>query len=167
MYSATGEFRSEAENEGLSPGKYLIYEQLKEAGDQVNVEDVRKNNIRKLVDTYKLNLLPNYKNISIQRKNGEEPDVTVDDNGRAVSIADFFKNHKGDGVASRQEANAVTSRGAQPKKNIQSTQPKITTPVKNQNNKQTGGNEIQQKNVRGTSEVNTRKRGLRAGSHLW
>jgi hypothetical protein len=167
MYSATGEFRSEAENEGLSPGKYLIYEQLKEAGDQVNVEDVRKNNIRKLVDTYKLNLLPNYKNISIQRKNGEEPDVTVDDNGRAVSIADFFKNYKGDGVASRQEANAVTSRGAQPKKNIQSTQPKITTPVKNQNNKQTGGNEIQQKNVRGTSEVNTRKRGLRAGSHLW
>ena len=46
MYSASGEFRAEAENEGLSPGKYLIYEQLKETGDQVSIDDVRNNNIR-------------------------------------------------------------------------------------------------------------------------
>ena len=71
MYSAAGEFRSEAENEGLSPGKYLIYEQLKETGDQVSIDDVRQDNIRNLVDIYKLSLLPNYQNIRIQRKNGE------------------------------------------------------------------------------------------------
>jgi hypothetical protein len=111
MYSTNGEFRSEAENEGLSPGKYLIYEQLKEAGDQVSIDDVRKDSIRSLVDTYKLSLLPNYENIMIQRrKNGEEPDITVDDNGRAVSIAEFFKDHGGEDAASPQKANAVNGR---------------------------------------------------------
>jgi hypothetical protein len=160
-YSATGEFRSEAESNGLSPGKYLIYEQLIETGDQVNIDEVRKDNIRNLVDTYKLSLLPNYENIRIQRRqNGEEPDITVNDNGRAVSIADFFNNHKGDGVVLPQKANAAIGRGVQPVqpgRSMQSTQPKRTAPVKNQ----TGDNETQQKKMRGISKDKTRKRGHR------
>jgi hypothetical protein len=40
---------------------------------------------------------------------------------------------------------------------MQSTQPKITAPVKNQ----TGDNETQQKKVRGISKDKTRKRGHR------
>ncbi len=157
MYSATGEFRSEAESNGLSPGKYLIYRQLKDTGDQVSIDNVRADSIRSLVDIYKLSLLPNYENIMIQRpKNGAEPDIAVDDNGRAVSIAEFFKDHGGGNAASPPKVNAVNGRGAQPGRNVQSTQPKRTAPVKNQNNKQTWGKVTQRKNVRGT-----KKRGRR------
>ncbi len=68
IYSATGEFRTEAENMGLSPGKYLIYEQLVATGNKVSIDDIRNNSIRTLVDTYKISLLPNYKNIRIQKQ---------------------------------------------------------------------------------------------------
>ncbi len=158
MYSASGEFRAEAENEGLSPGKYLIYEQLKETGDQVSIDDVRNNNIRELVDTYKLSLLPNYKNIRIQRRQkGEEPDVTVDDNGRSVSIADFFKEHGDGGAAPSQEANAVNGRGVQPKRSVKVVRPKRNVTVRYLNNKQ-DDSKTQQKN----GGTNARKRGRRA-----
>ena len=53
---------------GLSPGKYLIYEQLIATGNKVSIDDIRNNSIRTLVDTYKISLLPNYKNIRIQKR---------------------------------------------------------------------------------------------------
>jgi uncharacterized membrane protein len=150
-YSATGEFRTEAESNGLSPGKYLIYRQLNETGSRVSLDDVRKNNIRNLVDTYKLSLLPNFENIRIQRQqNGAEPDITVDDNGRAVSIADFFNEHEGNGVAPLQTA--ITGQGVQPGRSIRST--RITAPGKNQ----TGSKVTQQKKERGTSGGKIQKR---------
>lgn len=125
MYSATGEFRTEAENEGLSPGKYLIYEQLVANGNKVSIDDMRNNSIRTLVDTYKISLLPNYKNIRIQkRKTGEEPEILIDDNGKDVSIADFFKaqdegeslNNSQAGPSPKTKAN--NRQGVQPKRNI-------------------------------------------------
>jgi RNA polymerase sigma factor len=162
VYSVSGEFRSEAEGNGLSPGKYLVYEQLKATGGRVGINDVRKNSIRNLVDTYKLGLLPNYENIRIQRqKNGGEPDITVDDNGRVVSIADYLKNHGADDAASLQKANTVSGRYARPGSNLQGMQPARTAPVKNQKNKQTLGSRAQRRNRRGASGVNTWKSGRR------
>jgi hypothetical protein len=162
IYSASGEFRNEAEANGLSPSKYLIYEQLKETGDQINIDDVRKENIRNLVSAYKLSLLPNYENITVQRSNGGKPGITVNDNGRFVTIADYFKNYDGKPAASPQQAktNIVNRRGAKPKGNVQSTQQKKTLPVKKWNNKQVGGSVTrqQQRNVTGPSTVKTKKK---------
>jgi hypothetical protein len=134
IYSATGEFRTEAENDGLSPGKYLIYEQLVATGNKVSIDDIRNNSIRKLVDTYKINLLPNYKNIRIQkRNNGEEPEILVDDNGKAVSIADFFKAQNEGGSLDSGQAGTLPKAKAD---NGQGVQPKSNLTGKNQNNKQ-------------------------------
>jgi hypothetical protein len=156
-YSATSEFRSEAESNGLSPGKYLIYGQLNEAGDRVSIDDVRKDSIRNLVNTYKLSMLPNYENIRIQRqKNSKEPDITVDDNGRDVSIADFFHSHEGVVVTPRQTVKAAIGRGVQSGRKIRSTRTS-PTPVKNQaENRATP-----QKKVRGTSGGKNQKRSRR------
>ena len=170
-YSATGEFRSEAENQGLSPGKYLIYEQLKQAGNQVSIDDVRKNSIHNLVDTYKLSLLPNYENIRIQRrKNGEEPDITVNDNGRYVSMADFLKEHGRGAAALPKKTNNSGGQSAQPWRKsrrtsestlpwpgVQGAQTNDNAPVKHESGEEVG-NPGKPKNLRETGAVKTRKK---------
>jgi len=81
IYSVTDEFRAEAENKGLSPGKYLIYEQLKKMGNKTSIDEVQKNNIHKLVETYKIELLPNFKKITIRKnKSNEDSEILIEDN---------------------------------------------------------------------------------------
>lgn len=95
-YSVTDEFRSTAEEKGLSPGKFLIYEQLVKTGNKISVDEVRQNKISKLVTTYKVDLLPNFKKIRMQKgKSDQELEAIVDDNGNDVPIsAHFAGNNK-------------------------------------------------------------------------
>ncbi|HWP97358.1 MAG TPA: anti-sigma factor domain-containing protein [Syntrophomonadaceae bacterium] len=94
VYSASGDFRTAAESQKLSPGKYLIYEQLVKSGNQVSVDDVHKQTIHQLIDTYKMDLLPNYKKITFHKpKTNGEPEIEVDDNGQNVPIEEYVKKH--------------------------------------------------------------------------
>jgi len=82
IYSVTDEFRSAAENKGLSPGQFLIYEQLKKMGNQTSIDEVQKNNINKLVETYKIELLPNFEKITVRKNTGsnEDPEISIKGN---------------------------------------------------------------------------------------
>jgi len=94
VYSASDEIRVTAKNEGLSPGKYLIYQQLMKSGNQVSIEEVKKNSVRQLISEYKVPLIPNYKKFTLKKtRSDEEAEVDVDDNGNSVSIKDYFKKH--------------------------------------------------------------------------
>ena len=94
MYAASDEFRQEAEHQKLSAGKYLLYEQVVKSGNQVSVADVNRQTVGHLADTYKLDLLPNYKKINVQTASAnQEKRITVDDDGQNVAIEDYFKRH--------------------------------------------------------------------------
>jgi hypothetical protein len=92
VYSASDEIRATAKNEGLSPGKYLIYQQLIKSGNQVSIDEVKKNAVRQLISKYNVELIPNYKKFTIQKSSGVEAEINVDDNGNSVSIKDYLKN---------------------------------------------------------------------------
>jgi len=94
VYSASDEIRVTAKNEGLSPGKYLIYQQLIKSGNQVSIDEVKKNSVRQLVSEYKVPLIPNYKKFTLKKtRSDEEAEIDVDDNGSSVSIKEYLKNH--------------------------------------------------------------------------
>ncbi len=159
-YSATPEFRAEAEDKGLSPGKYLVYEQLIGTGNQVSIADVQKNTIRKLVNTYKINLLPNYQKIRIQkRSNGQEPEITVDENGKTIPVADLSRHSSTqDNVDNghpvrQQKAAADNGHGARPKTVVPNIRP---------NTRQDRDNKKGQNNVRQTDEVTNNRRAPRS-----
>ncbi len=88
VYSVTNDFRSLAVDSGLSPGKFLVYEQLKDTGTKISIDEVRTNNISKLVDTYKIGLIPDHQKIWIRKHEiGKDPEIVVDDNGQTVPIS--------------------------------------------------------------------------------
>jgi len=94
VYSASDEIRTTAKSEGLSSGKYLVYQQLVKSGTQVSVDEVKKNSVRELVSEYKVPLIPDNKKFTVKKtKNGEEAEIDVDDDGNSVSIKDYIKNH--------------------------------------------------------------------------
>lgn len=80
VYAVDEKVRTEAQQTGLSPGKFIIYEQLKETGAKVTVDEVKENSIRKLVDIYRIKLLPNNKKIIIQKlDNNGQPRVLIEE----------------------------------------------------------------------------------------
>ncbi len=95
VYSASDEIRTTAKNEGLSPGKYLVYQQLIKTDNQVSIDEVKKNNVRQLISKYQVELIPNQKKFTLQKtKSSEEAEIKVDDNDNSVFIKDYLKNQK-------------------------------------------------------------------------
>jgi len=93
IYSVSGDFHLAANQNDLSAGKYLIYEQLVRSGNKVTVDDVKQQSISQLAGSYRLALLPNYKQIMIQTAQADQlPKITVDDNGEDVAIENYFVN---------------------------------------------------------------------------
>lgn len=139
-YSVTDEFRSTAEEKGLSPGKFLIYEQLVKTGNKISIDEVRQNKIGKLVTTYKVDLLPNFKKIRMQKgKSDQEPEVLVDDNGNDVPIsATYTGNNKSGDVG----------KDTHPQKNVDQSDTTRKPDLKQ--DRRTGG---QDKNVHGAQEI--------------
>jgi hypothetical protein len=151
VYSATADFRTVAESHGVSPGKYLIYEQLSNEGKQVSIGKISNTSIRELVDTYKISLLPDYTRIVAQsQQNGGEPQFMVDDNGRAVSMADFFMSHNQNAAngwaAQPQKAGAGSGKGAPVRRGIQG----VLSPGKASNN--TYGTALQSQQTAGKTK---------------
>lgn len=95
VYSVDKEVRTEAQQNGLSPGKFIIYEQVKESGAKLTVEEVKQNSIRKLVDIYSVKLLPNNKKIIIQKPNNtDRPRVLIEENDSPASGPDKQHNYR-------------------------------------------------------------------------
>ncbi|MFZ5640431.1 MAG: anti-sigma-I factor RsgI family protein, partial [Bacillota bacterium] len=93
VYQVAAEVRTMAEQNGLSPGKFILYEQAKETGAKVTVQEIKQNSIRELVDIYKIKLLPNQKKIIIQKlDNNGRPRVLIEENGKTVPGAAHDKN---------------------------------------------------------------------------
>jgi len=93
VYSASDEIRATAKGEGLSPGKYLVYQQLIKTDNQVSIDEVKKNNVRQLIYEYPVDLIPDQKKFTLQKtKSSDEAEIKVDDNGNNVSIKDYLKN---------------------------------------------------------------------------
>jgi hypothetical protein len=85
VYQVADEVRTMAKQNGLSPGKFVLYEQAKETGAKVTVQEIKQNSVRELVDIYKIKLLPNQKKIIVQQPdNSGRPRVLIEENGKAV-----------------------------------------------------------------------------------
>ncbi len=88
VYPVTAEVRTAAQKNGLSPGKFIIYEQAKDAGTKVTIDEVKQNSIRQLVDVYKIQLLPNHKNIIVEKDNKSgKTRVRIEESGPAAPVA--------------------------------------------------------------------------------
>jgi len=58
--------RAEAQKQGLSPGKMVLFKSAVESGTKVSVEEIKNNSVTKLVNNYKVKLLPNNKKLIIK-----------------------------------------------------------------------------------------------------
>lgn len=52
---------NEAKNQGLSAGKYIVYKNSVATGNKVSLQQIKQNSITKLVNVYKVRLLPDNK----------------------------------------------------------------------------------------------------------
>lgn len=106
IYAASDEFRQAAEEEKLSAGKYLLYEQAVKSGQEITVADINRKSVSQVADTYQLDLLPNYKKLNVQAAaNKKDKQVTVEDNGQDVAIQEYFRNQAFQGVAAEMRNN--------------------------------------------------------------
>jgi hypothetical protein len=55
----------EAKGKGMSTGKLMVYKDAVDSGDKVSLEEVKQNGLAKLVDNYKVHLLPKNKKLII------------------------------------------------------------------------------------------------------
>jgi hypothetical protein len=112
IYSVTDDFRAIAENSGLSPGKFLIYEQLKNTGAKIGIDEVKTNNINNLVATYRIGLLPDYRKISVKRhQTGEDPEIFVDNNGTTVPISSLSMGNNRKDISNGKRNTRVNNQG--------------------------------------------------------
>ena len=83
MYVASKEIRQQAKKTGISPGKYLVYEQLNRSGKPVSIDEIKKNSVKELIRKYKADLPPNGRELIPEKMNpGHKPQAAGDDNGR-------------------------------------------------------------------------------------
>lgn len=88
IYSVSPELRTTAKKVGLSPAKFIVYEQLKAAGNQVTIDDVKKSKIIDLSRKYSLELLPNKQKIKINPdKKLKKTELLLDHEGHGVPIS--------------------------------------------------------------------------------
>ncbi len=58
--------RNKAKNQGLSPGKLMIYQNAVASGEKLTLEQVKQNSLSNLVNVHKVKLLPNNKKLIIK-----------------------------------------------------------------------------------------------------
>lgn len=66
VLSSNRSLRAEAHKQGLSPGKMVLFKSAVESGTKVSIKEVKDNSVTKLVDVYKVKLLPNNKKLIIK-----------------------------------------------------------------------------------------------------
>lgn len=94
VYSTRAEVRARAEKHGLSPGRFVIYEQVRKAGSGITIEEARQCSIRELLASSPITLTPGHQHRAGQTAGkASEPPSMLKDGPKADTTRNPGKPH--------------------------------------------------------------------------